>query len=104
MGITTDRHDPGIHAIDSSGQQEKYLVLSDEERAKGFVRPVRLSYRHTICGSVTTMGQAIAETYARDNHFYTGTFCVACHQHFRLVMPDGSAAFRWVGDETPVGS
>jgi len=29
-----------------SGQHEAYWVLSPEERAKGFVRPVRLSYRH----------------------------------------------------------
>ena len=28
------------------GQQKTYLVLSEEERAKGFVRPVRRSYIH----------------------------------------------------------
>lgn len=28
------------------GQQKTYLALSDEERAKGFVRPVRESYKH----------------------------------------------------------
>jgi hypothetical protein len=35
---TTDRGD---------GQQASYLVLSEEERAKGLVRPVRLSYIHS---------------------------------------------------------
>lgn len=30
----------------ADGMQASYLVLSDEERAKGFVRPVRRSYRH----------------------------------------------------------
>ncbi len=29
-----------------SGQYSQYWVLPPEERAKGFVRPVRLSYRH----------------------------------------------------------
>jgi hypothetical protein len=29
-----------------TGQHSSYWILSDEERAKGFVRPVRLSYRH----------------------------------------------------------
>ena len=48
------------------GQQEGYVVLADEERAKGFVRPVRASYKHLKCGGVTTMGSALAETYARD--------------------------------------
>src|SRR6185312_13361363 len=30
----------------ANGQQESYVVLSAEERAKGFVKPVRQSYRH----------------------------------------------------------
>jgi hypothetical protein len=29
-----------------NGQQKSYLVLSEEERAKGFVRPVRTAYLH----------------------------------------------------------
>lgn len=29
-----------------NGQQKTYLVLSEEERAKGFVRPVRHTYTH----------------------------------------------------------
>jgi hypothetical protein len=81
MGITTDRNDPNLHITDPSGMQRSYLVLSEDERAKGFVRPVRRSYQHTTCGSVTTMGLAIAETYARDPHFYGATFCYACRRH-----------------------
>lgn len=27
------------------------------------------------------MSRAIAETYARDPHFYSGTFCTACGSH-----------------------
>lgn len=48
-GHTTDRDDPRLgHGVDdvSVGQHDVYLVLSDEERAEGFVRPVRRSYVH----------------------------------------------------------
>ena len=74
---------PDHREIDpATGMQKGYVVLSAEERAKGFRRPVRRSYRHVTCGTVTTMGQALAETYARDPHFYSGTFCAGCRSHF----------------------
>jgi hypothetical protein len=78
--------DDGSHReIDPrSGQQRGYVVLSAEERAKGFVRPVRRTYIHKTCGVETKMSEAIAETYARDPSFYDGTFCVACRGHFPL--------------------
>lgn len=104
MGTTTDRNDPALRTIEPSGQQAAYLVLSDEERSKGFIRPVRRSYKHVACGSVTSMGVAIAETYARDPTFYGGTFCCNCGKHFPLKNPDGSAAFVWVPDGSAVGS
>ena len=75
------------------GQQEGYVVLSPEERAKGFVKPIRRTYIHTVCGTSTTMGTALAETYARDPHFYSGTFCASCHGHFPL------ADFKWTDGE-----
>ena len=80
------------------GQQKGYVVLSPEERAKGFVRPVRRSYRHLKCGTVTTMGQALAETYARDPKFYSGTFCCHCAAHYPL------SEFVWSGTTETVGS
>jgi hypothetical protein len=46
------------------------------------------------------MGQAIAETYARDPHFYGATFCVRCSKH-RPVGEDGE--FVW-DDGTKVGT
>ena len=92
MSATTDPNDPNLSKVGPDGQQAAYLVLSDEERAKGFIRPVRRSYVHERCGTVTTMGLAIAETYARDPHFYGGTFCVHCGTHF----PIGEAGeFTW---------
>ena len=103
MGVTTDRSDEGLSQIRPDGQQEKYLVLSDEERAKGFIRPVRRTYIHVACNMHTTMGQAIAETYARDPKFYTGTFCCHCGKHFPLKKDD-VPQFVWLDDKTPVGS
>lgn len=81
-----------------TGQHESYVVLCPEERAKGFVRPYRDSYEHNICGSVTTMGQALSETYARQPKFYTHTFCVHCNRHLPV------AEFAWTADGQAVGS
>ncbi len=75
-----------------NGQQRDYVVLSDAERAKGFVRPYRDAYRHQTCGKITTMGRAIAETYARDPTFYSGTFCTHCGKHFPV---GANGEFTW---------
>jgi hypothetical protein len=83
-----------------NGQQKGYVVLSDAERARGFVRPVRRTYVHDKCGVATTMGHALAETYARDPAFYSGTFCVGCGKHFP-VGADGE--FTW-DDGSKVGT
>lgn len=85
-----------------SGQQQDYIVLAEEERAKGFVRPVRRSYKHLKCGGVTTMGQTIAETYARDPYFYDGTFCCQCRGHYPVGE---NGEFVWVdGSNQKVGT
>jgi hypothetical protein len=93
---------PEHRAIDpKTGMQQDYVVLAEEERAKGFVRPVRRSYRHLTCGTVTKMAQTIAETYARDPGFYSGTFCCGCGAHFP-VGADGQ--FVWDGTDEKVGA
>lgn len=103
MSTTDDRNDPGLRNIDpDTRMQERYLVLSDEERGKGFVRPVRRTYVHVKCGTATTMGQAIAETYARDPHFYSGTYCASCRDHFP-VGPDGEFVWQVPREGTPLG-
>lgn len=84
-----------------NGQQEGYIVLSPEERAKGWVRPYRDAYRHLTCGSITTMGRSLSETYARDPQFYSGTFCAKCRAHFPVGE---SGEFTWYemdGSEGP---
>jgi hypothetical protein len=86
----------GSHTkLKTNGQQSDYVVLKPEERAKGFVKPVRRSYKHK-CGVVTTMAQSIAETYARDPHFYSGTFCCGCRTHLPLDE------FTWEPDGEPM--
>lgn len=153
--VTTDGRDPDVVRDEQvgqpTGQHRSYLVLSPEERAKGFVRAVRTSYKHVGppgprfplrdltddekarhaaayvkfepypesmrpvtgsfwtqarldavdkgCGQVTTMGRAIAETYARTPTFYGATFCCSCNRH----IPVGEhGEFVWVdgGRET----
>lgn len=82
----------------ATGQQKAYVILSDEERARGFVRPVRRSYTHRKCGFDTTMSQKIAETYAVSPEFYSATFCVHCRDHFTVNE------FCWSGTDEQVGS
>lgn len=103
--LVTDPNDPRLtHGADDQPvpQAEAYLVLSEQERAKGFVRPVRRSYIHTggtaPCGSVTTMSLPIAETYARSPGFYGATYCCGCQRHLPV------AQFVWDGDRTTLGS
>ena len=91
------------------------LILCDEERAKGFVRPVRNAYIHVganpemqgcvllkkptdACGSRTQMGKSLAETYARDPSFYGATFCCSCNAHFPVEQ------FMWEGTTERLGS
>lgn len=80
------------------GQHKDYIVLCPDERAKGFVRPFRNTYKHITCGAVTTMGQALSETYARDPSFYGATFCVHCNRHLPV------SEFVWTADGETVGS
>lgn len=98
---TTDPSDPRLgRGVDATPapQQEVYLVLSEEERARGFVRPVRRSYKHSRCQTVTTMSLAIAETYACKPKFYGSTYCCQCQKHLPV------SEFTWDPDGSVVGS
>lgn len=161
MSLTNDPNHPrlgkwtGKPDDQPTSQHDVYLVLSEEERAKGFVRPVRHAYRHVGppgpkhvlrdltdeereryggheyekfepyppgykgsavgrfwtqeqlggvakgCGTVTTMGRALSETYARNPHFYGATYCCGCMKHF-AVGADGE--FVWEGTNERVGT
>lgn len=97
-----DPNDGAHREIDpATGMQRDYVILSAEERAKGFIRPVRRSYKHLTCGSVTTMGRELAETYARQPDFYGATFCVGCKAHFPVGI---EGEFVWDGTNEKVGT
>ena len=72
MSFTTDKNDPDLgHGWDEepTEQNKKYLILSEEERAKGFIRPVRTSYVHI--GSITnTRGGTIEPLSEEDKSSY----------------------------------
>lgn len=87
--------------IKDNGQQRDYVVLSPAERSKGFVRPYRDAYRHLKCGAITTMSREIAETYARDPHFYSGTFCTTCRSHYPVGEGGEFTWFEMDGREGP---
>ena len=78
----------------ATGMHKDYWVLSKEERAKGFIRPMRRTYIHDICGKKTTMHVTIAETFARNPKFYGGSgFCATCKIHvptIELTWEDGT--------------
>jgi hypothetical protein len=91
-------HEVRAEQRDKTGMHASYIVMKPEERAKGFVRPLRRSYVHVHCKQTTTMGSALCETYARDPNFYHSTFCVSCNAHFPITE------FVWSEDGDVVGS
>jgi hypothetical protein len=103
MGLTDDPSDPRLQrGVGGDGMNEAYLVLSEEERAKGLVRPLRRAYIHrrgvSACGVLTTMSLPLCETYARDPKFYGATYCCGCRTHLPV------AEFDWDEDNQVVGS
>lgn len=83
------------------GQYADHWIMSDEERAKGFVRPVRRTYKHLKCGGQTTMPQKIAETYAANPGFYGSTYCVKCGNYFPVGE---NGEFVWLDEGAKVGT
>lgn len=96
--ITDNPNHPDLRVTGDNGQHKAYLVLSEEERSKGFVRPYRDSYVHDVCKVETIMSRALAETYARDPKFYGKTFCCGCGTHLPV------SEFAWAVDGEVVGS
>ena len=89
---------PDHRELRMDGQQKGYVVLTDEERARGWARPYRDTYTHSACGWDTAMGRKLAETYARDPKFYGATYCSHCRAHFPV------SEFVWKGTHEVVGS
>lgn len=79
--------------IAPSGQYERY---PDEVRPD-FVQPLRDTYRHLPCGTITYInGDAIVRTYATNPGYYGATFCCECRKHLPL------AEFVWEPDQVPM--
>lgn len=97
---TDDPNDPRLSYgvdLEPRAQSAAYLVMSKTERDKGFARPLRDTYRHTVCHTTTSMAPSIAETYARDPKFYGATYCCRCRMHLPVSQ------FQWL-DGSTVGS
>lgn len=68
MSLTTNPNDPCLkNGQQETGQNNCYLVLSEEELAKGFVRPVRDKYIH-VGKKVEKKGEIITLEEALENH------------------------------------
>jgi len=98
MGFTTDPNHPELgRGIDDIKVElnKVYLVLSQTEIDKGFVKPYRTSYVHLTCNKATSINTKIAETYATDPYFYSSTYCCHCSMHRPLKefiwSPDGES-------------
>lgn len=76
------------------GECIQFVTLSQPDAAQAQVRGLH----PTGCGTVTTMGQALSETYARDPEFYGATFCAGCNVHLPV------SEFQWTADGETVGS
>ncbi|MDQ5961860.1 MAG: hypothetical protein QG669_252 [Patescibacteria group bacterium] len=97
MSTTTDKNDPRLLLKGDDGQMHAYFVLSQEEKSKGFIRPIRGEYVHKKCATVTRMNSEIAESFARDPKLYSHTYCVKCINHFPV------SEFLWKDSEENVG-
>ncbi len=72
MSATTDPNDPRLgHGVDTEprDQHDVYLVLSEEERAKGFVRPVRNKYTHVGLSPVYPLRELTTEEHKRYDQY-----------------------------------
>lgn len=83
------------------GQHERHPGLPVDEIAKGFVRPLRLKYKHLKCGVVTQMPRHCAETYARQPNYYGSTFCCGCGGYFPVGE---NGEFVWENTNEKVGT
>lgn len=64
--LTTDPKNPKLHETkEDSNQNKAYIVLSDEERGKGYVRPVRRSYLHV--GAPPLEGRDKVEPFSEED-------------------------------------
>ncbi len=90
MSYTTDANDPRL----GHGGNDKpvpmnavYLILSEEERAKGFVRPLRRSYKHVGLKPTYTLRDLTAE-----EKIMWGDSQYVKYEEYPRPNPNGSSA------------
>lgn len=69
---------------------------SAAETAAGFVRRLRFTCRHEVCGQITVLAPADAEQLARDPASFSHLACSTCGTYQAASM------FVWAEDATPV--
>ena len=94
MSLTTDPNDPRLtHGVDTqpAPQAPVYLVLSEDERAKGFVRPLRRAYKHVGIAPKHPLRDLTADEHARYDQYGYVKF-----EAYPQPRPDGSSVVgRW---------
>lgn len=97
MSLTNDRDDPRLKQTRPDGQQEAYLVLSKEERAKGFIRPVRTRYQHV---GLRPTGATRALTEEEEERFKTQNYLL----YEEYSDPDSAVCGRfWTAEQLKSG-
>lgn len=94
MSLTTNPNDPRLleGQKNSTGQHSIYLVLSEEERSKGYVRPYRDTYIHkghegyVVCGKNL---QILSDDHEYADKYYA-VMCCASPDSKILHKEDGS--------------
>lgn len=77
-------------------------TLTEREVKLGYVRPLRTTVRHSVCGTVFDLSGAMGKTLARRPTYYTTLFCAKCQGVHNMHRPVGE--FTWVPDGSVVGS
>lgn len=73
------------------------VVLTEQELAAGFVRPLRLRVLHIFCGRPSAVMAGQAEDLAKDPASWSTCWCGVCGRRLPIEQ------FTWV-DGSPVGS
>lgn len=90
------------HLVEGPRRRAKVTwALSDEDKRKGRLRPLRYVYLHETCGALTKVSVTTAEFMASQPYAFKRAYCAHCRAQF-AAGPDGE--FTWKGSTERVGS
>lgn len=78
-----------------------FHMLTELDKARGYVRPLRYIYTHLGCGAQQHMSLKVAEAYAREPTRQQRLYCLHCDEHFNV---GAKGEFVWAGTEERVGT